>query len=108
MQFVTGERASAVTVPRNAIVRLGGGARVWVADAERVTPRDVTVGLESTDRAEVVSGLTGNERVVVRGHEGLYAGARIVVTRPLGREPEIVAPRGGDATREKGGGHAGH
>ena len=108
MQFVTGERASAVTVPRNAIVRLGGGARVWVADAERAAPRDVTVGLESADRAEIVSGLTGNERVVVRGHEGLYAGARIAVTRPVGREPRAVPAQGGDATREKGGGHAGH
>jgi hypothetical protein len=26
---------------------------------------------------EIVRGLTGSERVVARGHEGLYAGARV-------------------------------
>src|SRR5512132_2651906 len=29
MTFVTGERAEAITVPRSAIVRLGGAAKVW-------------------------------------------------------------------------------
>ncbi len=120
MQFVTGERQTALTVPRTAVTRLGGQTRVWVVDGERTTPRDVTVGLESADRAEIVRGLTGTERVVARGQEGLYAGARVVHTagdaaqpRASGAPPAEPAagtpePPTSPAPREKGGKHVGH
>jgi len=77
MQFVTGERAGALTVPRGAVVRMGGKAKVWVVQGDRAEPRDVATGLESPERVEIIQGLTGNERVIARGHEGLYAGARV-------------------------------
>jgi hypothetical protein len=77
MAFVTGERAEAITVPRGAVARLGGAAKVWVVSEGRVEPREVTTGLEGNERMEIVRGLTGSERVVARGQEGLYAGARV-------------------------------
>ena len=77
MTFVTGERAEAITVPRSAVARLGGTAKVWVVSDGRAEPREVTTGLESVEQVEIVRGLTGNERVVTRGHEALYAGARV-------------------------------
>ena len=77
MTFVTGERAEAITVPRSAVARLGGTAKVWVVSDGRAEPREVTTGLESAERVEIVRGLTGNERVVTRGYEALYAGARV-------------------------------
>lgn len=77
MEFVTGEQAQALNVPRGAVVRMGGKARVWVVDGDRAEPRDVTTGLEGPDRIQIVVGLVGTERVIVRGHEGLYAGARV-------------------------------
>jgi hypothetical protein len=64
-------------VPRSAIARLGGVAKVWVVSAGRVEPREVTVGLEGGERVEIVRGLSGTEKVVARGHEALYAGARV-------------------------------
>ena len=39
MEFVTGEQPRALTVPRAAIVRMGGKARVWVVDGDRAQPR---------------------------------------------------------------------
>jgi HlyD family secretion protein len=97
MEFVTGERPDALTVPRDAVARMGGKARVWVADGDRTQPREVTTGLEGPDRIEVVTGLAGTERVVARGHEGLYAGARIAEMGPGG-----VAPRTGAGGHQHG------
>jgi RND family efflux transporter MFP subunit len=118
MQFVTGERAEALSVPRSAVARLGAKATVWVADGDRAEPREVTTGLEGPDRIEVVRGLAGTERVVARGHEGLYAGARVaeVAGPPPGGAADAGpgrtgagGPAGAPAAPTRGGGHgSGH
>lgn len=112
MQFVTGERVEALTVPRGAVARLGGVAKVWVVSDGRAEPREVTTGLEGPERVEVARGLTGTERVVARGHEGLYAGARVSETPTAAGAGARVpaAPAKPDATMPmpKEGGHAGH
>jgi RND family efflux transporter MFP subunit len=77
MQFVTGERTEALSVPRGAVARMGGKARAWVVADGRAEPHEVTTGLENPERVEITGGLRGDERVVARGHEGLYAGARV-------------------------------
>ena len=77
MQFITGERAAALTVPARAVSRMGTTATVWVVNGERAEPRAVTTGLEGPERTEITRGLEGDEQIVVRGHEGLYAGAPV-------------------------------
>jgi multidrug efflux pump subunit AcrA (membrane-fusion protein) len=77
MQFVTGSRSGALTVPPGAVSRLGGKAKVWIARNGLAEPREVMTGLENPERVEIVTGLTGAEKVIARGHEGLYAGARV-------------------------------
>ncbi|HEU5191037.1 MAG TPA: efflux RND transporter periplasmic adaptor subunit [Methylomirabilota bacterium] len=77
MQFVTGERKQALTVPRGAVSRMGGKGTIWVVKDGRAEPQPVTTGLEGPERVEISQGLTGDERIVLRGHEGLYAGARV-------------------------------
>lgn len=117
MQFATGERADAVTVPSSAVARLGGRSTVWVVTDDRAEPRAVETGLESVDRIEIRRGIMPGERVVVRGHDGLYAGARVTeagrVERAVGGEggpPDRSAPAGsaGMPPAGKEGGHAGH
>jgi len=78
MRFVTGERTDALTVPVQAVARMGGKATVWLVKDGRAEPRTVVTGLEGRERVEITQGLAGgDERVIVRGHEGLYAGARV-------------------------------
>jgi HlyD family secretion protein len=89
MQFSTGERADAVSVPRSAVARLGGKSTVWVVENDRAEPRSVTTGLANAERIEVAEGLAGGERVVTRGHEALYAGARVA---DAGRGKPTTAP----------------
>jgi hypothetical protein len=56
---------------------MGGKARVWVVADGRAEPREVTTGLENPERVEITGGLRGDERVVARGHDPLYSGARV-------------------------------
>ncbi|MEI8188193.1 MAG: efflux RND transporter periplasmic adaptor subunit [candidate division NC10 bacterium] len=77
MQFVTGGRPGALSVPREALVRMGGGASVWVVAGDRAERREVTTGVENAERIEILSGLREGDQVVRRGYEALYAGARV-------------------------------
>jgi len=121
MQFVTGERAAAVTVPAGAVTRMGGKATVWVAKDGRAEPRAVVTGLQNPERVEIAQGLADDERVITRGHEGLYAGARISDASSPGAAPP-QAPAGTQdmpgmpgmkeqtetPTKPKEGSHVGH
>ena len=60
----------------------------------RAEPRIVTTGLEGPERVEINQGLMGDERVIVRGHEGLYAGAR--VSDVSGKKTEAGSDVSGD------------
>jgi multidrug efflux pump subunit AcrA (membrane-fusion protein) len=77
MQLATGSREATLTVPSGAVTRLGGTARLWVVRDDRAEPREVVIGLQNPGRVEITSGISGGETVIVRGHEGLYAGARV-------------------------------
>jgi multidrug efflux pump subunit AcrA (membrane-fusion protein) len=117
MQFVTGEQPKALFVPREAVARSGDSASVWVVADDRVERRQVTTGLEGQDRVEIVAGLDEGERVVRRGHEGLYAGARVAdvaagVAPAAGHSGHLSAPGPAiatpSATAPSPSGHSGH
>jgi RND family efflux transporter MFP subunit len=118
MQFVVGDRREALTVPVSAIVRMGGAATVWVAKEGRAEPRAVVTGLQNADRVEVAEGLTADDRVIVRGHEGLYAGAPIndaasprpAPSRAPGGKDEMpgMKDRQEPPSQSKEGSHVGH
>jgi len=71
--------ATRVTVPPEAIVRDGGGAKVWVVSDGRVRTRSVEPGRERGGRIEIQSGLQGGESVVLDPPPGLKDGARVRV-----------------------------
>jgi len=118
MEFTTGERGSALHVPRGAVSRLGGKATVWVIKDGRAEPLPVTTGLEGPERVEITQGLVGGERVVSRGHEGLYAGARVSEVGDGGApRREVTEPKKGmegmpgmeqSPAKPKEGGHGVH
>lgn len=85
----------ALTVPRDAVVAKSDGSReVWrvETDAEgiaRVQPVSVEIGRAVADRLELVSGtLTGGDRVVLLGNEGLKPGQAVAPQAP---ETELAA-----------------
>ncbi|HET7569820.1 MAG TPA: efflux RND transporter periplasmic adaptor subunit [Gammaproteobacteria bacterium] len=59
---------NALYVPREALIREGDGAHVIVAlGGGRFAPRDVTLGIESGNRVQILKGLKAGERVVTSG-----------------------------------------
>lgn len=118
MQFVTGERPSALSVPREAVSRMGGSTSVWVVNGDTVERRQVTTGFENAERVEIVAGLDEGERVIRRGHEGLYEGARVAEAGAASSATPAPAPAQGGAPgspappapapQKKAGGHSGH
>lgn len=64
-QVLTEPEQNALSVPSEAVIREGKGAHVIVAlGAGRFTPRDVTLGIESGERTQILDGLQEGERVV--------------------------------------------
>ena len=66
-----------ITVPRAAVVREAGGARVWVVEKDRAASRTVELGRENEDSIEIRSGLSGGESVVLNPPAGLKEGAQV-------------------------------
>lgn len=84
----------ALTVPIQALERNSAGAMVFVVDAKgRVEKRQVKLGVEASDRVEVVAGLAENERVIVgnRGevHEGERVQPKVVNEMSAGSEASL-------------------
>ncbi len=66
-----------VTVPSAAVITGSDGARVWVIENDRVTPREVEVGPEHGSDVEIRKGLSGGESVVLDPPAALKKGARV-------------------------------
>ncbi len=72
------QHEEAIFVPRSAIKVLGGEEVVYVADASGlVSERQVTTGVEINQEVEITSGLSGGERIAIRGVESLFDGAEL-------------------------------
>jgi RND family efflux transporter MFP subunit len=69
-----------VLVPRTAIRTDGGSSVVFTIDVDqRVERRAVKVGAEQGDKLEIVSGLNGNEQVVLSPSADVRDGMRVTV-----------------------------
>ncbi len=68
-----------LSVPRSALVQKEGKAAVFVLEGSRARLREIQVGRDLSDRVEVLEGVGPNDKVVVRGLEGLTSGQRVKV-----------------------------
>lgn len=77
----TGQPASRETlsIPRSALFQKDGKSAVFALDGSHAQLREIRLGRDLGDRVEVVEGLGPNDRVVVRGLEGLTSGQRVKV-----------------------------
>ena len=79
VSVVVQQRVEAAVVPRTAVTDRAGRDVVFLLDGQRVSRRDVSLGLGDDDQIEVQAGVTLGDRVVVRGLETLTDGARVRV-----------------------------
>lgn len=68
VEIVTAGRRTAVSIPLAAVLDDGGTSVVFVADGSSYKKKEVTLGLKSDDRVEIVSGLAEGDKVVVKGN----------------------------------------
>lgn len=66
-----------IVVDRNALIEHDGRPAVFIAKDGVARLRPVTLGLQGTAQAQVVSGLTDGELVVSFGHKALKDGAQV-------------------------------
>ena len=74
------ERREGLSVPQDAVLSRAAGTVVFVAQADgtaKETP--VEIGLRDSGRAEILSGLTPGDAVIVQGQTQLYDGRKIDV-----------------------------
>jgi cobalt-zinc-cadmium efflux system membrane fusion protein len=68
VEIVTSAKRTAISIPINAVLDDGGRSVVFVADGKDYKKKDVTLGIKSADRVEIVSGLSEGDKVVVKGN----------------------------------------
>ena len=72
------KQANALTIPIQALARTSTGGSVFIVDAEgRVEERQVKLGAESSDRIEILAGLSENDKVVIGNRSEFRAGEKV-------------------------------
>ena len=66
-----------ITIPRSAMTQKDGKPAAFILDGSHIRLREIQAGRDFGDRVEIVDGLSPNDRIVVRGVEGLTSGQRV-------------------------------
>jgi RND family efflux transporter MFP subunit len=89
--IVLNKKDNALTIPVQAIERNGASAGVMTVDAQgRIHELAITLGVESSDRVEVLKGLREDDRVVVGSRSEFREGEQVTpkLTERGGTSPE--------------------
>ncbi len=78
MEIITGRKSKALTIPKIAVDNVAGQAMVWVLAGKFPKHQPVTLGLASSEKVEVVSGLALGSRVITSGQENLTESTKVV------------------------------
>jgi RND family efflux transporter MFP subunit len=76
-----GQKDSVLVVPRKAILYKQNKTYVFVLNQDRVSQREVQLGLTEEDEVEITAGLNEGEVIVVVGVEGLKEGQAVEVVQ---------------------------
>ena len=66
--IITAAHQTAISIPLSAVLDDGGKSVVFVADGNDYKKKEVTIGIKSEDRVEIVNGLSEGDKVVVKGN----------------------------------------
>ena len=68
VEIITAEHTTAITIPLSAVLDDGGKSVVFVSTDNGYEKKEVTLGLKSEDRVEIVDGLGAGDKVVIKGN----------------------------------------
>jgi RND family efflux transporter MFP subunit len=79
VKFNFNERKNVVKIPVDAVVDEVGNKSVFTVEKDTAARKSVSLGITDGTMVEVLSGLTGNEKIVVMGQNTLDDGLKVVV-----------------------------
>lgn len=79
--IVTDRRDSVIVIPKNIILSRQRGKTVFTVDRGVASEKIIETGLENADEAEVIRGLSKNDRVVISGFETLSNRSKVKIIK---------------------------
>jgi len=79
--IVTNHKDSVIVIPKNIVLSRQRGKTVFVVDRGIAVERIIETGLENVTEAEIIRGLTKNERVVTSGFETLSNKSKVKIIK---------------------------
>ncbi|MGM0370236.1 MAG: efflux RND transporter periplasmic adaptor subunit [Bacillota bacterium] len=74
------ERSSGnLVIPKQSVLQENGSSYVFVVEDDKAEKKEVTTGLTTTDKVEILSGITDGEQVITAGSEKVTAGYEVRV-----------------------------
>ncbi len=90
VRIITQDKKDVIKIPATCLVHRFGKTFLFVVkDQNAVEQRDVTTGIQIDDKAEIVSGLTAGELVVIQGQNVLADKANVRIIQTLDPLPVI-------------------
>jgi RND family efflux transporter MFP subunit len=81
VKFNFNQRQKVLQIPIDAIIDETGNKSVFIIKKNKAVRKKVALGISNGKMTEVLSGLTGNEQVVVMGQNNLEDGSKVVVKK---------------------------
>jgi RND family efflux transporter MFP subunit len=90
--IILNRKENVLTIPVQAVERHGATAKVLMVDAQgRIREHAVTLGVESSDRVEILGGLHDDDRVVVGNRSEFRDGEKVI---PKVTDQNQLSPEG--------------
>ena len=80
-EIVRGVKENAIVLPNYAVIPVGDRAFCYVEEDGVARIREVKTGIISGDKVEIVSGLSSNDNVVIKGQRQLDDGELVEVVK---------------------------
>ncbi|MGI9204503.1 MAG: efflux RND transporter periplasmic adaptor subunit [Woeseiaceae bacterium] len=77
------KHTEAMVIPVAAVIEEDNVAVVYVVEDGTAVRKIVTTGIEDGGQLEILSGLAGDERIIVTGQKGLRNGSKVLASLPL-------------------------
>jgi membrane fusion protein, multidrug efflux system len=77
--LVLQQHQNATLVPASAVVKARQETHVYVVQGETASERAVSLGIQNQEQAEILSGITPGETVLISGNYGLEDKARVII-----------------------------
>lgn len=71
-----------LVIPAEAVLEEDNASVVYIVDNGAAVRRPIEIGIEKDGNVEVISGLEGNEQIIVTGQNGLRDGSKVLANIP--------------------------